>query len=209
MTHLWIKTLALGTLILAGTAIPAQASTNYRSVVRDTQGQVIRDSSGHCVRTKWISPDGACPGTLPQQVVQQTIKTHTHIVKEERTIYFAFNKADLSVAAKARLNTLAHTLKSADDVQEARSVGFADRIGSVPYNDRLSQKRAETVRNYLIAQGYANVSNTETRWFGESVPATKCPNAQPKTQLIACLQKDRRVEVEIGYRADTQVSDAR
>lgn len=209
MTHSSIKTLALSALIIASTAIPAQANTNYRSVVRDTQGQVIRDSSGHCVRTKWISPEGACPGTVPQQVVQQTVKSRTDIVKEERTIYFAFDKADLSAAAKARLNTLAHTLKSADDVQEARSVGFADRIGSVPYNDRLSQRRAEAVRSYLITQGYANVSNTETRWFGESVPATQCPNKQPRAQLIACLQKDRRVEVEIGYRAETQVSDAR
>lgn len=209
MTQSWTKTLALSALFLAGTAVPTEAATNYRSVVRDSQGQVIRDSSGHCVRTKWITPDGACPGAMPMQVMQQTVKTRTDIVKEERTIYFAFNKADLSSAAKARLNTLAHTLKSADDVQEARSVGFADRIGSVPYNDRLSQKRAEAVRNYLIAQGYANVSNTETRWFGESVPATKCPNLKPRAQLIACLQKDRRVEVEIGYRAETQVSDAR
>lgn len=187
----------------------AMANPNYRDVVRDTQGQVVRDTAGNCVRTKWINPTGVCPGAALPLLRERTVKTRTDIVKEERTIYFAFDKADLSAAAKTRLDSLAHTLKTANDVQEARSVGFADRIGSIAYNDKLSQRRAEVVRNYLVTQGYTNVSNTETRWFGESVPATDCSGVKARAKLIACLQKDRRVEVEIGYRAEEQVSDAR
>lgn len=79
--------------------------------------------------------------------------------------------------------------------------GHADIIGSASYNLRLSEKRAETVKSYLVSQGVpANI--IVTHGFGHAKPATgsyirACSGAQPRKTLIACLQPHRRVEVEM------------
>jgi OOP family OmpA-OmpF porin len=77
-------------------------------------------------------------------------------------------------------------------------VGHADRFGSEPYNQNLSERRAATVKNYLLGLGVdANRVKTEGR--GETQPKTKageCTGAK-SAKVIACLQPDRRVDVEI------------
>jgi len=70
-------------------------------------------------------------------------------------------------------------------------------MGGAVYNETLSKKRAVAVRKYLVCKGIVNAQVVETRWFGDSVPATSCPKDMPRKDLIVCLQKDRRVEVEI------------
>jgi len=54
------------------------------------------------------------------------------------------------------------------------------------------------------AEGYTNARVTETRWVGEEEPSTNCEAAEKRTQLIACLQKDRRVEVDMVYLNEKQ-----
>ena len=86
---------------------------------------------------------------------------------------------------KARLDTLANVLKSDQSVKEAKIVGYADRIGSVSYNEQLSQKRAETVRDYLIAHRihecarYRNALGWKIRAFHQ------LPRQEARSQLIA------------------------
>jgi OOP family OmpA-OmpF porin len=169
------------------------------------------------VRTKWLTDRDYCAPqrvTQQQRVVQKTVtppqqmRTVASFTREERTVYFQFDRSALLPEAKERLDTLSTSLKADKSVKEAKIVGFADRIGSEAYNERLSQKRAETVRDYLIANGYTNARVTETRWVGESQPSTECP-AATRTKLIACLQNDRRVEVEIGYVQEGQMPATR
>jgi outer membrane protein OmpA-like peptidoglycan-associated protein len=211
MTYLNSKILMLTGLALVGSAGIANAEADYRDVVRDTGGQIVHSSNGNCVRTKWLTDQDLCaPQRLAQRTVSQRQETRTALglTQDERTVYFNFNRAALSPEAKGRLDTLANVLKSDQSVKEAMIVGHADRIGSVSYNERLSQKRAETVRDYLVANGYTDARVTETRWVGKSEPTTNCPTAQPRAQMIKCLQNDRRVEVEIGYRQAGQTPNA-
>lgn len=198
MICLNVKTLLLAGLFLASSTGMVNAEANYHDVVRDTEGQTIHSTNGNCVRTKWITNQDCCCDGQPQYVAQQT-RSAVELTQEERTVYFQFNRSVLSPGTKRRLDTLVNVLKSNQSVKEAKIVGYADRIGSVSYNDRLSQKRAETVRDYLIANGYTNARVTETRWVGESEPSTNCSASEARPQLIECLQKDRRVEVEIEY----------
>jgi OOP family OmpA-OmpF porin len=78
------------------------------------------------------------------------------------------------------------------------AVGHADRFGSDDYNQRLSEKRVESVKAYLVGKGIEpNRMNTEGK--GESQPVTKsgeCDGTK-SAKVIACLQPDRRVEVEV------------
>jgi outer membrane protein OmpA-like peptidoglycan-associated protein len=125
----------------------------------------------------------------------------------DRTVYFGFNKAGLRGEARNKLDSLAGRLNAATDVTGARIVGYADRIGSVSYNENLSRRRAENVRAYLINHGLVKPSVTETRWVGKSEPSTHCSKYLPRAQLIQCLQPDRKVQVDIEYNTQQYPGD--
>ena len=210
-----MKTLCLIVINLTLMQHIASASPNNQSVLRDGGGQIVRGSNANCVRTSWTTDHDPCAAVAVRQteriakkadVVQQkyVMRKASELRKEEKTVFFVFNKSSLTPEAKERLNTLASTLKADQSVKEAKIVGFADRIGSNAYNERLSQKRAESVRDYLINSGYTNAQVTETRWVGEQEPSTSCASDKKRPQLIECLQDDRRVEVEIVYHKEPQ-----
>jgi len=191
-----IKLLLAGVILVAATGT-ASAETgkmympprpmNFHDVVRDTNGTPVRTSTGDCVRTQWMNSHDACAPTPPAR---------PPIAREARTVYFPFNKSTLTAESKQKLDTLAGVLH-ARAIKSVRVAGYADRIGGAVYNEKLSKKRADAVRKYLVGKGIVNAQVVETRWFGDSVPATSCPKDMPRKDLIVCLQKDRRVEVEI------------
>ncbi len=171
----------------------AMADVDNRDVVHDRRGNVVTNRWGNCVRTKWVGSADECGGDAA------IIKQSHEFSKEERTVYFDFDKSLLTDEAKSRLDALASNLKNDEKVKQARIVGYADRLGSKAYNEKLSERRAAAVRKYLEAKGIITSHVTETRWLGESEPVTNCADNLPRQELIACLQKDRRVEVEIDY----------
>ncbi len=72
--------------------------------------------------------------------------------------------------------------------------GHTDNMGKEDYNRKLSQRRAEAVRKYLIAlDGNFRV---EVAGLGETKPLVKCDAGKPRAQLIRCLAPNRRVEIE-------------
>lgn len=193
----------------AATGIYLEPSTetyvvaDLRDVVYDSSGTVVRSTSGACVRTQWYNGYDVC-GT---DVAVAAPRLHARVLsREERTAYFGFNQASLSPEMRERLDTLANELRSNDQVRGARIVGYADRIGNPVYNEKLSKRRAEAVRRYLVSRGIINARVADTRWFGERAPATECPDDLSRVELIDCLQKDRRVEVEIDYEPDVSAS---
>jgi OOP family OmpA-OmpF porin len=78
------------------------------------------------------------------------------------------------------------------------AIGHTDRIGSVKYNQKLSVKRAEAVKQYLVDKGIA-ANRIYAEGKGKSQPVTKAGDCKGKvtSALIACLQPDRRVDVEV------------
>ncbi len=78
--------------------------------------------------------------------------------------------------------------------------GHTDRLGSAAYNQRLSASRAASVKTYLVSTGKFDAGKLSAVAKGETEPVTKagdCKGTQPSPALIACLQPDRRVEVEL------------
>lgn len=110
---------------------------------------------------------------------------------------FDFDQSTLRPAGKAALDDFVIRLDGIKpDVINA--TGHTDRLGSESYNQRLSERRVLTVRTYLISKGVAS-SRIHTEGRGESQPVTKagdCDGAKSR-KVIACLQPDRRVEVEV------------
>jgi OOP family OmpA-OmpF porin len=76
--------------------------------------------------------------------------------------------------------------------------GHTDRLGTDAYNQQLSAARALSIKNYLITQG-ATADLVSAKSVGESSPVTtaaQCPSSLKPAALIACLQPDRRIEIE-------------
>jgi OOP family OmpA-OmpF porin len=110
---------------------------------------------------------------------------------------FEFNKATLTDDAKRRLD--AEVVAKLRDIGEIRYInvnGHADRLGSVQYNQRLSEKRADAVRAYLVSKG-ADSGKVEVFGFGKTSPVKSCPDEQKRAALIECLAPNRRVVVEV------------
>ena len=112
---------------------------------------------------------------------------------------FVFNRAELTAAAKARLDkdVLAKLLTCAR-IESVVIEGHTDRLGSQQYNQKLSDKRAESVKRYLVSKG-VEVGKVETIGMGKTVPAKFCPDNEYKNRkdLIACLAPSRRAIVSI------------
>ena len=86
--------------------------------------------------------------------------------------------------------------KQTSRIDRIRLTGYTDRLGTREHNAKLSQTRAETVKAYLVAQGIAaTVIQTERR--GSSNPVVMCTE-QALPRLTACLQPNRRVEVDLA-----------
>lgn len=113
---------------------------------------------------------------------------------------FAFGKYeadDILPKGREQLSVIAAKLKDADTASIA-VVGHTDRIGSVAANQLLSERRAATVRGYLLQQG-VTAAGIAVEGRGESEPVTECAE-QPHEALVACLAPNRRVEIRATAR---------
>jgi OOP family OmpA-OmpF porin len=118
---------------------------------------------------------------------------------------FDFDKSVVKPAGKQALDVFVADLKGASyDVISV--TGHTDRIGSHAYNMRLSERRAEAVKDYLQESAGIPAGKITARGVDGADPVTKpgdCSDANParggkaRQELITCLQPDRRVEVEV------------
>ncbi|MBI4291798.1 MAG: OmpA family protein [Betaproteobacteria bacterium] len=115
---------------------------------------------------------------------------------------FDFDKSAVRPDGKTKLDGLVNQIKSVN-VETIIAIGHADRLGSDAYNMKLSQRRAEAVKAYLVSRGI-DAKRIHTEGRGEKQPVTKpgaCKGGK-SPKVIACLQPDRRVVIEvIGTRA--------
>ena len=146
------------------------------------------------------APPAPAPAPAPRQEAKAAPKPEPKkpvVVNFASTELFEFNKATLTPEAKKKLDD--EVIAKLKDIGQLRYInvgGHADRMGSVQYNQRLSEKRAEAVRAYLISRG-ADASKVETLGFGKTLPAKSCPDQKQRKALIECLAPNRRVVVEI------------
>jgi OOP family OmpA-OmpF porin len=113
---------------------------------------------------------------------------------------FAFDKADVKPAGKQALDKFAAELRGVD-FAVITVTGHTDRIGTHAYNMALSTRRAEAVKKYLVESAGIPAGKIAARGTDGSDPVTKpgdCKGKKATKKLIACLQPDRRVEVEVS-----------
>jgi OOP family OmpA-OmpF porin len=121
-------------------------------------------------------------------------------VKIEADTLFGFDQDQLQADGKNALDSLLLALQRVD-IDEIQVIGHTDRLGSQAYNDKLSKRRAEAVKSYLVQTGGLSTSKISTSGLGAQQPQTlakDCPGTQATRTLITCLRTDRRVEVEVS-----------
>jgi OOP family OmpA-OmpF porin len=122
------------------------------------------------------------------------------VVTLSSTELFEFDKATLTADARKKLDAeIVDKARDLASVQHVQIDGHADRIGSHPYNQRLSERRADAVRAYLVSRGFS-ASNIDTIGFGKTNPVKSCPGQltpQTRKSLIECLAPNRRVAVSL------------
>jgi outer membrane protein OmpA-like peptidoglycan-associated protein len=105
-----------------------------------------------------------------------------------RGVNFEFDKATLTVNAKTLLDQVADALLARPDIK-VEIDGHTDSKGSDAYNQKLSQRRAESVKQYLVGRGI-DAGRMTTQGFGESKPVADNSTAEGR-------ELNRRVELKI------------
>jgi outer membrane protein OmpA-like peptidoglycan-associated protein len=158
----------------------------------DEDGDGVPDSRDKCPGTpKGVQVDAdGCPPPAPAPMAEEPV-----VVKEEtivvRDVHFEFNKSTLTAADKEVLSGVATRLKQESSTAQLRVTGHTDSVGSNAYNQRLSEKRANSVVQYLVESGVPRASFVSVAGAGESQPVADNNTADGRAM-------NRRTEIKIN-----------
>ena len=181
----------------------------------DQRGYVAKSGTGLCWRTGYwtpamaieecdpdlvkkaapaAAPAAAAPAAKPAAAAPKPAAQKVTLAADA---LFDFNKAVLRPEGKSKLDKLAGDIKGIK-LEVIIAVGHADRFGTDAYNQKLSEKRAEAVKAYLVSKG-VEPNRVYTEGKGKKQPITKADQCKgPKSKkVVDCLQPDRRVEIEV------------
>jgi len=128
-------------------------------------------------------PEVAAPQPAPQPVPRNVP------FSVSMDAFFDFDQSVLRPEGKAALDDLSKRL-AVTTYGTLTIVGHADRIGTAEYNQKLSERRAEAMRDHLVSDGVP-ANKISASGVGKSQPTAACPEVHGK-DLIVCLQPDRR-----------------
>ena len=193
----------VGMLGLSASVQAHQGPEATNGLVGDSQGHVIMDGRGDCVRdSAWTSRDiiVGCgkvetvaapvqkPVPAPVPVAPPAPQYVTQSVSLTADALFDVNKANIKAAGKKELDNLAKKLAGMKVVHIAVT-GYTDSRGAAAYNKRLSERRAESAKAYLETRGVP-ASLIDAKGMGEANPVASNKTAEGRA-------KNRRVEIAI------------
>lgn len=215
-----VKQFAMGmvtvsVLLWSGMCAAELSAYDKRGYLVDSRGNVVKNSYNQCWRTGYWTPELAIPECDPDLFKKEEPKVAIvtppvvpppppPVIRVDiaAAALFDFDKAVLKPEGKKILDEqVVASMKAHPEVEKLVIVGHADRIGTVEYNQRLSERRAAAGKAYLVEQGIAP-ERIRTAGKGESEPDAvantpqRCNEVKGRESLIACLQPDRRIIIE-------------
>jgi OOP family OmpA-OmpF porin len=138
------------------------------------------------VETPPPAPEPVAPPPPPPARFEKVTLSSTEL--------FAFDSATLN-QPQPKLDEIAAALQADPSITDVDINGYTDRLGSDKYNLKLSERRANAVRDYLVAKGI-DANRLKAYGKGKANPVVTDCNQKKKAALIECLAPNRRVEVE-------------
>jgi OOP family OmpA-OmpF porin len=205
--------------VFAQTDIPA--STPYSAYAQDARGKIVRSGFGLCWRTGyWATADSVpiCDGeAIPpiakleaQEAIEPVRPPTTLVVVPPKPIApkrcdfavtlqsdetFDFNLAILKSDAKQKIDKdVMDKLATCAKLDLVIVTGHTDLIGNHQYNQKLSEKRADTVAAYLVSKGVG--ATIDTMGMGKTQQIKACDDKLSHPKLTECLAPNRRVVIE-------------
>ncbi|HYH96591.1 OmpA family protein [Hyalangium sp.] len=148
---------------------------------KDTDGDTVSDHLDNCPAEAGPADNQGCPAAQKQMVA---IKQGRIEIKD--TVYFASNKAIIQSRSFKMLDQVAKILTEHPELEKVWIEGHTDNVGKPDANLKLSQRRAEAVRDYLVKKG-VEAQRLEAKGFGQERPIA--PNTTAKGRAT-----NRRVE---------------
>jgi OOP family OmpA-OmpF porin len=175
-----------------------QAPTPYSAYAQAGNGTIVRSGTGLCWHTGYWTPADSVPGcdgalvvaaapAAPAPAPAAPVPT-SEKVTFAADAFFDFDKSTLKPEGKAKLDDLASKLNNMN-LEVIIAVGHTDAIGSDAYNQKLSVRRAEAVKGYLVAKGI-DPKRVYTEGKGKKQPIATNKTAAGRAQ-------NRRVEIEV------------
>jgi OOP family OmpA-OmpF porin len=185
---------------------PARAEEAAAYLVAASDGAPVTTASGACVRTSEWNPAASyrdCNPLPTAKLVPASVEparldspSRAEPIRISMNTLFDFDSAVLRADSGPALEALAKQLTQAN-YQKVDIVGHADRMGPGKYNQKLSEQRAEAVRDHLLALG---LDGTRLTAFGvgstEPLTGKECRGLRGKP-LVYCLQRDRYTEITV------------
>ncbi len=216
--------LALALGLAAATSAVAQQGRSTEGYLIDGRKQIVKDPYNLCWRRgTWTPAQAHCecdPDLIPRDVcfppppkpaaappapapvpVAPAPKPAPKPVTEKVTlaadVLFDFDQAVLKPEGKARLDDLASKLQGVA-LEVIIAIGHTDPIGGLQYNQRLSVRRAEAIKAFLVSKGI-EPNRIYTEGKGPTQLVKKCERKDFKTfqEYVACNEPNRRTEVEV------------
>jgi len=195
--------------LLAATTLLAGCETK-QSPTKETLGQAGQDtavmardgktaadlakSAGGAVENTWDLSKAKLANvkfkeiTLPGVSVRGDDTYNIYSVDEK--VLFDTNKADIKSSAAASLAQITGSIGQRYGTSQVRVMGFTDSRGDKDYNKELSEKRAEAVKNYLVATGKIDAARVSVEPMGAAMPVASNATA-------AGRKENRRVEIAV------------
>lgn len=209
------------TTLLPMAAMAQTPDTKNQGYLQDNASGFVTSGTGLCWRTSDWTPARAmapCDPTLEKAaVVAAATSTPAPVpvtvpvaaspqkISFSGDALFGFGKSVLNPDGQVMLDGLVQQVRGAS-YDTIVATGHTDRLGSSAYNQKLSERRARAVKDYLVSKK-VQADRIDAQGKGETQPVTKpgdCRGAKT-AKLIACLQPDRRVDIEMtGSKAVAQ-----
>jgi OOP family OmpA-OmpF porin len=209
------RALIVASALLLGACATTSAPTGTpNAYVTDTRNAIVKDPYNLCWRTGYwtpalancecdrallpkerceppaprVAPPPPPPAPAPAPAPKPAPKPVTEKVTLAADVFFDFDKAVLKPEGKTKLDELVGKLKAVN-LEVIIAIGHTDNIGSKEYNQKLSVRRAEAVKAYLVSKGI-EPNRIYTEGKGLTQPIADNRTAEGRA-------KNRRVEIEV------------
>jgi OmpA-OmpF porin, OOP family len=152
----------------------------------DSDGDGVPDNEDLCPNSPGTAENRGCP-----ELDARTLK-----LMEEK-VRFEFDQARVQDGYRQLLDSIVVALEKYPD-HVLLIKGHADHIGSEEYNQALSERRAQAVKDYLLERGVQNPDRLVTRGYGESQPLVQVNTRLSKARTATARAQNRRVGFEMN-----------